>query len=905
MHLVYSPWSQCKDAVLAAAEDRAAGHLVTDRDGTIEALELRVGLARSPISPGLRIATYAARLRRTVIDDETAFYARAFESDPWATAAELLDRRDTLVLGGLDFARLSSSAPKRLVDLARVERCAEPALPAGPGERVAALVATLEGGADPELEGFRVMLPEDLLPPWLERLRRALALTTRVDFDVPTAQASPETDLRRLQDRLLGGSPPAFVNDGTVRLVTAVAESEAADSGAAWIAALDRTPGRTAVLIQDGGSHLLDQHLRHQGQPIIGRSRRAPARGRLALLPLLFRLQWRPLDPRAMIQWLSVPKGPLPKRERLTLRRALLETPGIRSQKWHDAWTRIREDVHQRLASNTDGEIALDGPEVERRLNELRSWVETAEASPEIGLDAVQAKTLAERLAAWATARAATIAADADDAERHDLAALAGAATELARLIDAFAADCLPRPLMERLVQQALGAGADDGGHCSEASPRHLVEHPGALAGAVDHLLWWTFTDPDERTGFGPWARSERETLAASGCTLDPPSRQAARIAAAHARAVLLVRNTLVLIQPVRRGLDELAVHPLAQRLGQASLLDPIHEDAAAVRAMPEIRLGEAVITRQPSPPSSLPVAQSDWDLPAPIVARLTDRVDTVSGLERLVDCQLRWLLEDALHVRRSPLLDLVDGARLLGNVAHALVAELFRPGPAQDPAVVEEEARRRLPDLVEATALPLLQPGEAEDRARAQERMPRALAFLARLMRDHDLEVGAVEQPLDGELAPDLRVRGRLDLRATGARDAVFDLKWAGRGTTGRHRKRLQTGRAFQLALYPAMFEAPSEPESAYVMLGDDQVLAGPGSPFATHTIEDAPDLGTVRADLLATWERLRAEALGGRIRATGVPGAASADVAIKPDKNPCRYCPATPLCRIERGRR
>ena len=100
-------------ARLTEVEDLAVGQSVVGcsvfgPSGLLRDLELRLGLAHVDVdaSRSVRIARWSARM--AALAPLGRFYSRSYEVDPWGTAAEVLQMRDTLVEAGWDGAPLEN-----------------------------------------------------------------------------------------------------------------------------------------------------------------------------------------------------------------------------------------------------------------------------------------------------------------------------------------------------------------------------------------------------------------------------------------------------------------------------------------------------------------------------------------------------------------------------------------------------------------------------------------------------------------------------------------------------------------------------------------------------------------------------------------------------------------------------
>jgi len=164
------------------------------------------------------------------------------------------------------------------------------------------------------------------------------------------------------------------------------------------------------------------------------------------------------------------------------------------------------------------------------------------------------------------------------------------------------------------------------------------------------------------------------------------------------------------------------------------------------------------------------------------------------------------------------------DANQLLGNLAHALAHEIFAPGapPALDEAA--RRARERLDSLVDQLAAPLKLPELATHFADARERLPVAMAELARVLSDNDLQIEETERQVSATFENALAVRGAVDLvaRDRNGRHVIIDLKWTHSGK--KRFDELKVGNAVQLATYGAMVAGDAPYRAGYYLLNQRQ---------------------------------------------------------------------------------
>jgi ATP-dependent helicase/nuclease subunit B len=362
--------------------------------GLVASLEGQLGLAGPPASRAVRIAAYLAKLRAA--SSNGRFWCQSFEKDPWSTAATLLAWRDGLVSAGWT---QSAVGTVRVDDLA-VAEAAGPPIPPGLLDRAVALLAAIPGRPGLRLCRLVLLEPRASLPPLWARLVDALE-TRGVEVHVleGNAPAAEGCDLRRVQDAVASGGGQPLQGDGTFVMLQADTALLAAEAVADWIAAgpSEALEG-TIVVAPDGDTALLDRALRTRGLPALGLSAPSPWRGALQVLPLAFAVSWAPLDTKALLNLLMLPRPPMPRFAAGRLARALTSEPGINGRAWEAAWEVIAERAREQGQSS-----GQDAPgAVEAQVARWRAWTAAARFDRTAGIPLAEARLIAGRVSAWA-----------------------------------------------------------------------------------------------------------------------------------------------------------------------------------------------------------------------------------------------------------------------------------------------------------------------------------------------------------------------------------------------------------------------------------------------------------------------------------------------------------------------
>ena len=388
---------------------RPSFHLIVGGpDALLSWLETQLGLLTAPPTWSGRITEYAALLEGA----PGAAYARSLEVDRWATSAELLARRDELRMAGWDgFA--CEALPPILNDMAAAEGSGR-ALRAGTAERLQAVAQVLESGLT--LPPHRCVLRESAAA-WPSAWQRVLERMEIVIAEDPAPAGTEGSALRVIQERTQNAEPVRTGPDGSVRWVSASSVAAAVEAVADALGHEPDELAHTAICCEDASVALrLDRALARRGLPTMGAGHSTVFAPALQVLPLVLGLCYEPVDAATLLEFVSLPRGPLPRRVGRRLARALADQPGLGSRVWDAAVAELTSEE-----KDPDGKTA-------RRLAEWFDHPRFPHGSP------LPSRVVAERcgkVARWAIGLAS---AESIEDEAHSLTALAGQAKTLGEL---------------------------------------------------------------------------------------------------------------------------------------------------------------------------------------------------------------------------------------------------------------------------------------------------------------------------------------------------------------------------------------------------------------------------------------------------------------------------------------
>lgn len=850
-------------------------------------LEDQLAQRMVPVPRTARIADYARALEEAGGES----YRGSSATDRWATAAELLERRDELSLAGWDGSD-QDILPPLVRDLARVEEsCTDGA---GTADRLRAIRDALDRGQT--LPPHRIELddPADGWPlawqPVLEHLHTAPA--------PPPAPAAPsDSGLGRLQHRLTDEEAGAAVRDPSLRWISVGSVHGAAQLLAAGVAASDDPPIRTVVYTSDPDhAAQIEEAFLRLGLPACGAIRSSGAHPVRQILPIVLELLWKPVDPAVLMDFFSLPVSPVPPPVARQLAAALARFPGIGSRSWDEARAELVDD-HPDLLARAD-----------RWLSHER--VDVGGPVP-VDLVAERCAVLAE----WARRYARALEGDGE------VGGLAGAllgatfeASALAELVRDRGPE-VSRPQLLRMLDDVRGGSAGVVPHPAEVGAPLVISTLADVPTWCERLVWLG-TGMEERSP-RRWTGSELRAIREADIDLDDGHRGLAQRREAERRGLLRVSHSLLVF--TLPADEERRPHPLWSRVTAALPAENGDPEPLSAERLPEgpdalgsWPLGRDTVALEPPQP-----VRPEWAVPGGLLS--APPTTSASEMQSRLACPLQWVLHRVARVRPAPSASLPNEFLLRGSFAHAVLEDVLgdRRGQLLEPDEVVRAVQERFDERLPLDAAPLAQPDRIATRRRFRRELSRATRVLAEALRAGGYVVEDMEAELDADLDGRL-VRGRIDcLVRNDAGEAIVDFKYGG---VKRYRELLEEGRATQLAVYAfargARAGGSGRPLSsvAYLILNNARLYTPEGSPLdgtsPYDTVDEAPAIARV-------WEEFRSalDRAGGwlddgeRVPARPLqdPGEwpDGVDLVVETDDRkdrrdlrPCKYCDHQVLC-------
>jgi hypothetical protein len=857
--------------------------------GLLQLLETRLGLKAKVVSLAHRVVQFRQILEQ-LATERLGFYCESFKKDPYAVAETLLQWRDALIEAGWD-GLASANDTARIQDMAAVETRTANRLSRGTADRLRSVLIELDNRS-PKLDSLTVRDSQDHLPKlWRLICEKLGAHYEPLNFS-PVADAKGQTsDLARIQSLLCENNSAQLLKlsgDRSILCLTAFSEITLANSAAQVLQNLRQASNAAVTLVATENSGPLEQALSSLDEPTVGLQPGSTARPIPQVLLLALRLYWKPVDPRALLEFLAHPACPVAGVLRFKLANVIAECPGVGGPQWQAAIEATKENIEKSGALNALAKQQA----VERIEQDLKNWITVAEFDAKEGASEAKVSECCARVARWAALQ--SVADGASIIEAYQFRALASLSSEMAQLLKS--QRFITRSQLERLLHQVSGMGWPGGSAMEELGHVHRVAHPGAVNEPVDNVVWWNFSEPAPSTRLA-WTTQELEQLHAHGVEFPTPETLAEMEAARWLRPVLAAKKQLVLIYPRERAGEPVAPHPLLTRL-----LSLLHKES---KPLPVVDFDSLISTGNADAPwhfvqqdhRPLPTLRRWWKLNASKHLQARD-FESYSSAEKFIYNPSIWVLHYKAALKVGPVasLRLQDDYRQEGTLLHRILDILLAAtGKSVNwQTCSQSELNSWLeeiwPPLLEQEGANLLLPGQRADALELLELGKLALwELLFQLRKANVVEARANESlPLASFFGG--QISGIIDLLVRNQQDhiAVVDLKLGGMDVRERE---LRENRPLQLAIYGHLLRCQGQkvwPTGAFFLLRRRRLITTAKTFFPEARVEASKfppgELHQCWADFEQVWRWRREQLDAGWIELTAV----GPDVSESPDGAP-----------------
>jgi len=792
-------------------------------------LETQLGLLSESVPLSSRITEYASALDKV----KNAVFAASLATDRWGTATELLSRRDQLRLGGWEETDLPH-LPPLVRDLGNAAKCTRFIWP-DESERLNRILAALNAG---QVLGPHRCILYDPMPRWPARWQRILARLTIEYAEPPTPQADHNSALQVAQKCLVTGETRPMATDDSLQWIRSRSVIAACEAVAAALAHKRQCLGDITICCEDcTAALLLDGSLARRGLPTMGAYDISLAHPVLQILPLALNLFWEPVDPGLVLDFLSLPIGPIPKKAARRLAAALATQPGLGSAEWE----------------KTVNELCSPANDPENHLRDrLKLWLGGRRFARGTSLPAEAISECAKRVAQWAAGYAAALEKERNEQEVliAVLKMAAGHASTLAELAHT-QGGAISEPQLIRLRDAAVTKGGATMPHLEAMGGPRLVSSLAEITTPCSLLVWLGLGTKDRSVP--GWTALERAAIKEAGIDVDDGRRGTAALRDAERRGFCHVTKSILAV--ALPADEETRPHPVWLQIrgglsqgGQANPL-PLEDiltrgDADAIGTW---RFPTATTSIQPPQPR-----RPLWRIDPQLLK--AHRTSSATELQDRLACPLKWVFQHQAELYPSPIARLPDSFRLKGDFCHSVLERVLGGGGSLPS--VEECARqvvRIFDERLPLDAAPLAQPHQLADKQRLRQELLRATEILVRTLHAGAYSVCSIEVEVSGKLH-DRDLSGWIDCVGvrTGGEELVIDFKYGG---YDKYREFLKNGRAVQLATY-AYSRSISQgrrgtfPAVGYLILSSGVLYTPSGSRIQGDggaTIVDAPSISQV----------------------------------------------------------
>jgi len=830
-------------------------------------LEAQLGLYSKDSTLTDRLVQYLNCLKET--DTPARFYNASFAADPFATASTLLKWRDQLYMAGWK-GQFTSEVTPRLKDLALVEKLACSQVEFNAGQRLQRVIDTLLRQRS-QLTHIQLIDPLEYYPPLWQQIICVLRDEHQIEISTPkvAAPSAPDnTDLGKLQRALLNDSVTTKLKlsaDGSISSLLASSPELSAFGLAHLCSQYENRAGQLpeSVIVAEQNGSSLDASFEQQGLPRPGFSNQSPWRPSFQLLPLAFEILWLPLDPNALLQFLTHPIGPMPRRLKSRLADVVSKFPGIEGNQWNGEINDYVEELRTTNAKSAD-----------KLLETIQSWLHTPRYTPEPGMpvsDAINHATLVADWLLWKNSQS-------EDSDQKLYALAHRQATDLLNALKELSQgnhSNITREALRMLFKRVRGSGmalVDKGPETTEiGNPVQASENPATVLSSKDLVIWWGLDVPTIGSR-SPWLPSELRALESNGVTLWSPEHQLAHQASTWMRPILAATQQLVLVH------HETTVqhHPImdlimakVEQLPQRSLNDILVKAEGSRLNGLELSCTEGVL-----PPSPLPEKERWWRLKEIELPHREN--ESYSSIDKFLNSPYQWVLDYHAKLRLGPLAQVHDEFRLKGLLIHNLYEGFFVQHPdiaAIDIKSIAPWGQIYMDKLLTKEGATLLQPGHRSERERFIDQAISALEELARQLLASKVVSVKMEDWQKGTFIGG-NLSGSIDILAINGDglEAVMDIKWA--GYKGRKSKWIAQD-YLQLATYAHLRRQAkgSYPALAYFFVQDRKLLSNDINFFPNSEVisnQDKMTLASYWNDIETTWKWRRQQLDDGLIEVT-----------------------------------
>jgi len=750
---------------------------VVGLEGLLRNLELYYGLHYENLSESDRQAEYFKAMHE-VMDKGRNILSKSWETNSLGVSNACLKWRDALISTGWN--PIMKQPSERLEVLAQTEQGFH--CPSAADRIHAVLALSRKYNPLPEGSEIHVAAPSEThLPPQLAELFANLKKNgAKIVYEDLKPIAPQTTNLNKVQQLILDGTKAKQLSlaegDSSFEIWHFPTELEA------YRYIVTENPKEFNLYINNDGK-LFDNVQRMMGQPTSGSSMTSANPQIVQLFRLGLNLFEHPMNIRNMISWLLLPLHPLKAKLRYPLVRKIIETGGIQNEEFKtaiDAYLDSIEDKNERERIKSQIQLYIPLPDQD-------SVKKTA------------LLTFVRSLGSWSSQMSAMDAME--PIKRAQIAKVANLCDSLTTIIE----DCDKEQISFKEIEgwaRSLYSSSDFALHDNQAGSRWVV---GAddIADDADSCLWtdcYNYESKDLKISF--LNTDEQMHLAETGCQFWDVNGFNKASNLSELRPILKCQNRMVVVTVDRVNGERANKHPLLLLLEQT-----FKEGLANVTKEPTINRKMEKAVKQ------VDNYDGTYELKIENASRIKmPETESYTSLDKLIQYPLDYVFDRILHFRDRASNELSDIQTVKGNVAHAVIEELFEGTSAEIGNALKNNYEQVLASVIQEKGAVLLLKENTIECRMFHDQLLENLQTLLDIITANKLTVVSREQRVCDHIGllptHDPEVKGFIDmvLQNESGEIVVFDFKWT--SSSSWHKKLLENNSSVQLALYKHLIE-------------------------------------------------------------------------------------------------
>ena len=791
---------------------------VVDINKLLDFLELRLGLHTVSVSDTDRLVAYFKCVRKYMsthkTDADNQLYG-SYTISPLATSREMLKWRDALAVCG--WTKDTPAPSRRLKVLQGVEQLFAANESGDMSIRQRNIITRLKEKKG-MMKDVTIVLPYDveLLHPVLKEIF-ALAVEDGALIEqivIPAIEGN--NNLAQLKMLLTAEGAQSMTldpEDDSVRIWNFKDDMQAEEL-------LALLPDDAFDVTIQPNTKLTDNYLRMMGKPVTGSSVANSAPQIIQLFFTGVALMARPLNVGALMQWLYAPMSPLPGNIRYRLAERLARTGGWCSKEIDDRNKSCYQILQEWIDGTAEAENGnpIDKKEIRNRQYLADVFLPDFEGGVDETLTAEKLHTFLQELIVWSKQRSAMIVQeDAEDQRISQLSKLGELCSTLTNLTDDYNPnDKIEYSEIEKHVA-CLYEPSEFVQYQAQATSRLTVSTPGQVVAVADNVLWaglYDFEPMHPATDF--LTPSEVEALNEHLHLWDQNDVRKLQ------QTTLLLplrfcQKQITLITLDSAGGKTINKHPLIVRIEQQV---KNHQELTCTREIADDSYGPV------EPLTNNAVCGSNG-----IYTEIhrTDLInwkkhESPTSVEKLMQNPIDYALENIAYISDNGQSTLSNLAATKGNVAHAVIQNLFfntedeHSGyPTAIKARVSADYKKVFDDVVETKGAILRIQENAIERRQLFEQLRECIDHLLDIIDKDNLHVIACEMVLDGntfgepdEQTPQMHGFADMVLARENGEHIIFDFKWT--SSKSYYQGLLKKNTSSQLAIYADLLRAQTK---------------------------------------------------------------------------------------------